>query len=127
MQLKSSLQNLPNLHLLEQTVFLQPSTKFSLILSQEYQLFGSGLNQGWATSSIGWPYVGRRSPSRAELLNGSSSISSTTTIVRVAQIESKKKSLHILRCTVFLRKRAKKVYTSSDVLFCTENIGEAGP
>ena len=58
---------------------------------------------------VGGPYVGRRSPSRAGLLNGSSLISSTTTIVTVA-----------------LTGRAKKkVYTSSDVLFSTENIGEA--
>ena len=50
------------------------------------------LKQGWATSSIGGPYVGRRSPSRARLLDGSSSISSTTTIVKAALIGSAKKS-----------------------------------
>ena len=42
------------------------------------------------------------------LLNGSSSISSTTTIVRVALVGKQKKGLHILRCLVFLRKRAKR-------------------
>ena len=65
------------------------------------------LEQGWATSLIGGPYDGRRSLSRAGLLDGSSSISSTTTIVRIALIG-----------------RANKVYTSSDVLLFTENIGE---
>ena len=68
-----------------------------------------GLGQGWATSLVGGPYVGRRSPSRAGLLDGSSSISSTTTIVRVAVIGRAKK----------------KVYTFSDVVFSTKNIGEA--
>ena len=62
----------------------------------------------WASSLVGGPYVGRQSPCRAGLLNGSSSISSTTTIVRVALIGKQKKGLHILRCPVFLRKRAKK-------------------
>ena len=52
--------------------------------------------------------MGKQSPCRAGLLNGSSSISSTTTIVRVALIGKQKKGLHILRCPVFLRKRAKK-------------------
>ena len=52
--------------------------------------------------------MGRRSPSRAGLLGGSSSICSTTTIVRVALIGKQKRSTH-----------------SSDVLFSTENIGEA--
>ena len=33
------------------------------------------LEEGWVTSLVGGPYVGRRSPSQAGLLNGSSSIS----------------------------------------------------
>ena len=69
----------------------------------------------------------RRSLSRAGLLNESSSISSTTTIVRVALIGKQKKGLHILICPVFYEKEQKKVYTSSDVLCCTENISEAVP
>ena len=40
-----------------------------------------------------------------------------------------KKGLHVLRCSVFTEnigivKSKKKVYTSSDVLFSTKNIGE---
>ena len=52
--------------------------------------------------------MGRRSPYRAGLLNGSSSISSAITIVRVALIGKQTRGLHILRCPVFLRKRARK-------------------
>ena len=52
--------------------------------------------------------MGRRSSSWAGLLDGSSSISPTTTIVRVALIG-----------------RGKKNYASSDVLFSTENISQA--
>ena len=86
------------------------------------------LEEGWATSLVGGPYVGRRSPSQARLLNGSSSIFSTTTIVRFALIgKQTKKGLLILRYLIFLRKRGKMVYRFSDVLFCTENIGEAVP
>ena len=48
--------------------------------------------------------MGRRSPSRAGLLYGSSSISSTTLIVRVALTGRAKKGLHVLRCPVFYRK-----------------------
>ena len=50
-----------------------------------------GIAQGWATSSIGGPHVGKQNPSRARLLDGSSSISSTTTIVKAALIGSAKK------------------------------------
>ena len=82
------------------------------------------LVQGWATSLVKGPYVGRRSPSRARLLDGLSSISLTTTIVKAALIGKTKKGPHVLRCPVRHQKRAKKVYTSSDVLFSTENIGE---
>ena len=65
--------------------------------------------QGWATVLVSGPHAGRRSPSRAGLLDGSSSICSTTIIVRVALIgKQKKRSTH-----------------SSDVLLSTENIGEA--
>ena len=66
--------------------------------------------------------MGRRSPSRAGLLDGSSLISSTTTIVRAALIEKVKKGPHVFRCPVL--QEQKKVYTSSDVVFSTENIGE---
>ena len=69
------------------------------------------LDQGWATVLVSGPHVGRRSPSRAELLDGSSSICSTTTIVRVALIGKQKKGLQSTH--------------SSDVLLSTENIGEA--
>ena len=58
---------------------------------ESYQTAIETLEQGWATSSIGGPYVGRRSPSRARLLGGSSSISSTTPIVKAALIRSAKK------------------------------------
>ena len=66
------------------------------------------LRQGWATSLVDGPYVGRRSPSRAGLLDGSSSISSTTTIVRAALIRKAKKGSHVLRCPVLHQKNAKK-------------------
>ena len=69
--------------------------------------------------------MGRRSPSRAGLLNGSSSMSSTTTIVRVALIGKQKKVYTSSDVLFFYEKKQKKIYTSSDVLFCTENIGEA--
>ena len=52
------------------------------------------IRQGWATFLVSGSYVGRRSPSRAGLLDGSSSIFSTTTIVRVAVIGREKKGLH---------------------------------
>ena len=68
------------------------------------------MRQGWATFLVSGPYVGRRSPSRAGLLDGLSSIFSTTTIVRVAVIgRAKKKGLH----------------TPQMSCFSTENIGEA--
>ena len=51
---------------------------------------------------------GRRSPFPAGLLDGSSSISSTTTVVRAALIGKAKKSPHVLRCPVPHQKRAKK-------------------
>ena len=70
----------------------------------ESQLEVVGLNQGWATSLVGVPYVGRRSPSQAELLHGLSSKFSTTFIVRAALIGRAKKDLHVLRCSVFHRK-----------------------
>ena len=61
------------------------------------------LHQGWATFLVSGPYVGRRSPSRARLLDGSSSICSTTIIVRVALIgkQKKKKVYTLLRYPVF--------------------------
>ena len=65
--------------------------------------------------------MGRRSPSRAGLLDGSSSISSTTTIVRGA----KKKIYTSSDVLFFTEKEQKKVYTSSNVLFYSENICEA--
>ena len=71
--------------------------------------------------------MGRRSPYRAGLSNGSSSISSTTIIVRVALIGSKKKVYTSSDVLFFYEKEQKKVYTSSDVLFCAKNIGEAVP
>ena len=54
------------------------------------------LAQGWATVLVSGPHVGRQSPSRAGLLeDGSSSICSTTIIVRVALIgKQKKRSTH---------------------------------
>ena len=58
------------------------------------------LPQGWATSLFDGPYGERRSPFPAGLLDGSSSISLTTTIVRAALIGKTKKSPHVLRCTV---------------------------
>ena len=68
-----------------------------------------GLIQEWATSLVDGPYVGRRSPSRAGLLDGSSSISSTATIVRAA-----------------LNGKAEKVHTFSDVLFFTKKGQKKG-
>ena len=53
--------------------------------------------------------MGRRSPSRAVLLDGSSSIFSTTTIVRVAVIGREKKGLRTPQMSCVF----------------TENIGEA--
>ena len=67
-----------------------------------------GLPQRWATSLVDGPYGGRRSPFPAGLLDGSSSISSTTTVVKAALIGKAKKSPHILRCPVPHQKRAKK-------------------
>ena len=49
--------------------------------------------------------MARRSPSRAGLLDGSSSIFSTTTIIRVAVVGREKKKVYtLLRCPVFLSK-----------------------
>ena len=62
------------------------------------------LFQGWATFLVSGPFVGRRSPSRAGLLDGSSSIYSTTTIARIALIGKQKKVYTLLRCPVFYRK-----------------------
>ena len=47
----------------------------------------------------------------------------------ITLIEKAKKGFHVLRCPVFTEnigivKSRKKVYTSSDVLFSTESIGE---
>ena len=67
------------------------------------------IRQGWATFLVSGPYEGRRSPSRAGLLERSSSIFSTTTIVRVAVIEREKKGLP----------------TPQMSCISTENIGEA--
>ena len=62
------------------------------------------LTQGWATVLVSGPHVGRRSPSRAGLLDGSSSICSTTIIVRVALIGKQKKKVYaLLRCSAFHR------------------------
>ena len=66
------------------------------------------LKQGWATSLVDGPYVARRCPSRARLLDGSSSMSSTATIVRAALMGKAKKGPHVLRCPVLHQKRAKK-------------------
>ena len=52
--------------------------------------------------------MGRRSPSRAELLNGSSSISSTTTIVRVVLIGQQKKWFTHPQMSCFFTKKSKK-------------------
>ena len=61
--------------------------------------------QGWATFLVSRLYVGRRSASWAGLLEGSSSIFSTTTIVRVTVIGREKKKVYtLLRCPVFLPK-----------------------
>ena len=72
--------------------------------------------------------MGRRSLSRAGLLDGTSSIFSTTTIVRVAhslRLEEQKKVYTSSDVLFFTEKEQKKVYKSSDVLFSTENVGEA--
>ena len=70
------------------------------------------INQGWATFLVSGPYVGRRSPSRAGLLDGSSSICSTTTIVRVALIGKQKKGLHSPQMCYFLPKISVKQWRS---------------
>ena len=63
------------------------------------------LVQGWAAFLVGGPYEGRLSPSRAGLLlDGSSSIYSTTAIVRVALIGKAKKVYSFSRCPVFHQK-----------------------
>ena len=77
------------------------------------------LVKGWATFLVGGPCVGRRSFSWARLLDGSSSIFSTTTIVRVALIGRAKKNLHVFRCPVFHRKKAKKRSTRPQNLRCS--------
>ena len=61
-----------------------------LIIQTKY-FFGYILRRGWATSLVGGLHKGRRSPSRDGLLDESSSISLTTTIVRAALIGKAKK------------------------------------
>ena len=66
------------------------------------QLRSTGLDQGWTTFLVGGPYLGKRSPCRAGLSDGSSSISSTTLIIRVALLEGqKRKGQHVLSGPVF--------------------------
>ena len=71
-----------------------------------------GLGQGWATSLVGGPYVGRRSPFRAGLLDASSSISSTTAIVRIAVIGRAKKRSTRPQMSCFLSKISVKQWRS---------------
>ena len=76
------------------------------------------LDQGWATSLVNGPYVRKQSPSRAELLDKLSSISSRTTLLLLPS-----------DVLFFNKKEQKKAYTSSDeycfppkILFTTENM-----
>ena len=81
-----------------------------LYITKQSQATGPNdpIYQGWATSFVGGPYVGRRSPSQAGLLNGSSSISSTTTIVGVTLIGKQKKRFTHPQMSCFSMKKSKK-------------------
>ena len=72
------------------------------------------LIQGWATFLVGGPYVGRRSPSRAGLLDGSSSICSTTIYYCQGRSDctAKKKDLHTPHMSCFLPKISVKQWRS---------------
>ena len=63
------------------------------------------IKQEWATFLVSGPYVGRQSPSRAGLLDRSSSICSTTTIVRVALIGKQKTGLDTPQMSCFSPKQ----------------------
>ena len=69
--------------------------------------------------------MGRRSPSRAGLLDGSSLISSNNYYCHGrSDCKGKKKVYTSSDVLFFTEKMQRKVYTSSDVLFFTETIGE---